>query len=98
MKFTTLAFIFFVLSLVAPIYGGIVKVSWGEKKVACTVTELQPCLPSVIDGSQPSTQCCEKLKEQNSCFCDYLQNPQFSQYITAAKQILAACKIPYPNC
>ncbi|CAH8251505.1 unnamed protein product [Arabidopsis lyrata] len=98
MKFTTLAFIVFVLSSVAPIYGGIVKVSWDERKEACIVTKLQPCLPAVTNESPPSTECCRKLKEQHSCFCDYLQNPQFSPYITAGKKVLAACKIPYPKC
>ncbi|KAG2302598.1 hypothetical protein Bca4012_060936 [Brassica carinata] len=69
-----------------------------EIKVACVPTELNSCLPAVQTGSNPSTECCTKLKEQQSCLCSYIQNPAFGPYLKNAQKGLAACGVPYPTC
>ncbi|CAL9222918.1 unnamed protein product [Arabidopsis halleri] len=100
MKFITLVFIAFVLSSLAPTKAVVVKVEGEEEKVACIVTDLRVCLPAVQAGSQPSMQCCGKLKEQYSCLCGYLKIPSFSQYVSSGKaqKVLTACGIPIPKC
>ncbi|KAF8089013.1 hypothetical protein N665_0520s0011 [Sinapis alba] len=69
-----------------------------EIKVACVPTELKPCLPAIQAGSQPSTECCGKLKEQQSCLCGYIKNPAFGSYIKSAQKVLTACGVPSPTC
>ncbi|KAF8116256.1 hypothetical protein N665_0020s0108 [Sinapis alba] len=71
-----------------------------EIKVACVPMELTPCKPSGQTESKPSTECCGKLKEQESCLCSYINNPIFGEYVKSpnAHKILAACNIPYPTC
>ncbi|CAN8295102.1 unnamed protein product [Cochlearia groenlandica] len=93
MKLATLACIAFVLlavSCLAPT----------KAEDACNPMDLQTCAGAIQTGAQPSTECCGKLKEQQTCLCGYMKNPAFSQYITPEKahQILAACDIPYPSC
>ncbi|CAL9214100.1 Bifunctional inhibitor/plant lipid transfer protein/seed storage helical domain [Arabidopsis suecica] len=90
MKFTTLVFIAFVLSSLAP--------TKAEEKEACVVTDLIACLPAVTGGSPPSTECCTKLKEKQSCFCEYMKSPLVAPYMTSAKQVLEACGVPVPVC
>ena len=97
MKFTGIVCIAFVIVLVsasAPTKEVL------EEKVACNSTEHITCIPALQSGSQPSAECCGKLKEEESCLCGYIQNPLFSQYVTSenAHKILATCGIPYPTC
>lgn len=99
MKFTTLASIAFVIVIVSTLAPTEAVVVSGEK-VTCDPIALQPCLPAVMSGSQPTTECCGKLKEQQSCFCDYIKNPIVGQYLSdaTARRILGACSVPYPTC
>ncbi|KAG7543281.1 Bifunctional inhibitor/plant lipid transfer protein/seed storage helical domain [Arabidopsis thaliana x Arabidopsis arenosa] len=91
MKFITLVFIAFFLS-------SLVLTKGKEENASCILEDLQICKTAVTTGKPPSTECCDKLKEQQTCFCDYLKDPRVSHYISAAKQILAACGIPFPSC
>ncbi|CAH8357897.1 unnamed protein product [Eruca vesicaria subsp. sativa] len=95
MKFTGVVCIAFVIVLVSAL-----APTKAEEKVACVPTELISCLPAYESGSPPSADCCGKLKEQEPCFCGYIQNPLFSQYVNSpiARKILAACGVPYPTC
>lgn len=69
-----------------------------EIKVACVQTELIPCFVAAFIGSQPSAECCGKLKEQQSCLCGYIQNPTFGQFIKNSQNVFTACGVPYPTC
>ncbi|EOA15675.1 hypothetical protein CARUB_v10006242mg [Capsella rubella] len=95
MKFITLVFIAFALSSLALTK---TMVSAEIVKATCAVEDLQVCKSAVTTESPPSMECCAKLKEEQSCICDYLKDPSVSQYITAAKRVLAACDIPLPSC
>lgn len=95
MKFVTLVLIAFVLlSMALPK----TMISGEEVKMACDLAKLQICKSAVITESPPSRECCEKLKEQRPCLCKYLLSPSISQYIGAAKRVIAACGITLPNC
>ncbi|ESQ36128.1 hypothetical protein EUTSA_v10009190mg [Eutrema salsugineum] len=96
MKFTTLIYIAFVIVVVS---------SWAptkaiveEEKVICYAKELSPCEPAAQTGSKPTTECCKKLKEQESCLCGYAKT--YRKYISyeGARKILEACAIPIPTC
>ncbi|ESQ36127.1 hypothetical protein EUTSA_v10009184mg [Eutrema salsugineum] len=92
---TCIAIVIIVVSSLAP-----TKAVAEEEKVTCDILQLQPCLPAAQTGSKPTTECCGKLKEQESCLCGYTKNPAYSPYFSAdiAHRILEACAIPYPTC
>ncbi|VVA99513.1 unnamed protein product [Arabis nemorensis] len=71
-----------------------------EEKVACVPAELKICVPAAQAGTKPSSECCAKLKEQQSCLCGYIKDPSFSQYVTSggAKKVLADFGVPVPKC
>ncbi|CAH8385125.1 unnamed protein product [Eruca vesicaria subsp. sativa] len=71
-----------------------------EIKVECVPAELISCMPAILTGSAPTTECCGKLKEQESCLCSYIQNSAFGPYIKSpnAHKVLEGCGIPYPTC
>ncbi|KFK43095.1 hypothetical protein AALP_AA1G079200 [Arabis alpina] len=98
MKFSTLACIAFVVVVVSSLAP--TKAVVGSEKVACNVMELQPCLAALQSGGNPSPDCCGKLKEQESCLCEYIKNPLFGQYVSSAnaQKILGACGVPLPTC
>ncbi|KAK4490553.1 hypothetical protein RD792_001235 [Penstemon davidsonii] len=68
--------------------------------VNCTPTELSPCLAAITGGGTPSQQCCDKLKEQKPCFCNYLKNPSLKPYVDSpnSKKVAAACGVTIPSC
>ncbi|KAG7547924.1 Bifunctional inhibitor/plant lipid transfer protein/seed storage helical domain [Arabidopsis suecica] len=95
MKFITLLFISFtMLSLILTK----TMISGEEENATCVVADLQICKSEVTTGNPRSKECCEKLKEQQSCLCAYLKDPLVVPYITVAKIILASCGIPFPSC
>ncbi|CAH8357859.1 unnamed protein product [Eruca vesicaria subsp. sativa] len=98
MKFTGVVYIAFVIVLVSALAPTKAVL---EEKVECVPTELIVCSPAYHEGdSPPSAECCGKLKDQESCFCDYIKNPKFAPYINSpiAQKVLAACRIPAPIC
>ncbi|BAB01987.1 lipid transfer protein-like [Arabidopsis thaliana] len=94
MKFTTLVCITFIVVLVsfmAPI---------NSVNQACNKIEITGCVPAILYGDKPTTQCCEKMKAQEPCFFYFIKNPVFNKYVTSpqARAILKCCGIPYPTC
>ncbi|ESQ32591.1 hypothetical protein EUTSA_v10005534mg [Eutrema salsugineum] len=100
MKFTTLVvFIVFVVAVLSsPAQSSVIKPH--STKPPCTDIEITGCGPAIIGGTKPSGECCEKLKAQEPCFCDFIKVPAFKQLITSqkARSLLADCGIPYPTC
>ncbi|XP_028775892.1 non-specific lipid-transfer protein 2-like [Neltuma alba] len=43
-----------------------------------------PCIGAITSSSPPSSQCCQKLKEQKRCLCGYLKNPSLRQYVNSS--------------
>ncbi|AED94274.1 putative bifunctional inhibitor/plant lipid transfer protein/seed storage helical [Arabidopsis thaliana] len=103
MKFTGVVFILFVLGTMlspVPVKARVVKGSGEEVNVTCDATQLSSCVTAVSTGAPPSTDCCGKLKEHETCLCTYIQNPLYSSYVTSpnARKTLAACDVAYPTC
>ncbi|KAI9085580.1 hypothetical protein K1719_032423 [Acacia pycnantha] len=68
--------------------------------VSCNPLDLSSCLGSITSSSPPSTTCCQKVREQRPCLCQYLQNPTLRQYVNSpgARRVASACGVPYPTC
>ncbi|KGN53815.1 hypothetical protein Csa_014873 [Cucumis sativus] len=68
--------------------------------VNCNPMEMRPCLPALESSVPPTAECCEKLKEQEPCFCAYLKSPVFKPYLESpnAKKIATSCRVPIPTC
>ncbi|CAA0833217.1 Bifunctional inhibitor/lipid-transfer protein/seed storage 2S albumin superfamily protein [Striga hermonthica] len=60
-----------------------------------------PCMGAIFGSQTPSTECCEKLREQEPCYCTYLKNSLYSTFICSARvqRLAASCNITIPtNC
>ncbi|XP_028784391.1 non-specific lipid-transfer protein 2-like [Neltuma alba] len=68
--------------------------------VTCSPAALSPCIGAITSSSPPSSQCCQKLKEQKPCLCGYLKNPSLRQYVNSpgAKKVASSCGVPFPSC
>jgi hypothetical protein len=66
----------------------------------CDPSQLSECEPALIGGSQPTTTCCTNLRAQQSCFCQYVHDPNNGKYINSpnAAPTLTKCGIAVPNC
>ncbi|KAI3980435.1 hypothetical protein MKX01_038607 [Papaver californicum] len=67
---------------------------------ACQATELQPCLSAITSPTPASPLCCTKLKQQQSCLCQYVKDPNFGKYVNSpnAKKMLQKCGVAIPRC
>ncbi|XP_043694641.1 non-specific lipid-transfer protein 2-like [Telopea speciosissima] len=68
--------------------------------VSCNAIELSPCLQAMTSNSPPSETCCNKLKEQKPCLCQYVKDPNLHKYINSpnAKKVGRTCGVPIPSC
>ncbi|KAI3818850.1 hypothetical protein L1987_12671 [Smallanthus sonchifolius] len=68
--------------------------------VTCQVTQLAACASAMSSSSQPSAQCCAKIKEQRPCLCQYMKNPTLKAFVTSpnAKKVAKTCGVPIPTC
>ncbi|KAH0449300.1 hypothetical protein IEQ34_023100 [Dendrobium chrysotoxum] len=67
--------------------------------VKCDPSELRVCAGAIMWSMSPSTKCCEKLKEQEPCFCQYMNDPDLSGYIKSenAKKLEEKCVVSLPK-
>ncbi|KAH0449119.1 hypothetical protein IEQ34_022919 [Dendrobium chrysotoxum] len=68
--------------------------------VTCNVAQLSSCAGPILSGGVPSATCCDSLKTQQPCFCQYLNNPALSGYINSpnARKVANYCKVSIPSC
>ncbi|XP_075524173.1 non-specific lipid-transfer protein 2-like [Primulina tabacum] len=68
--------------------------------VTCNPLQLSPCAAAIISSSNPSATCCNKLKEQKPCLCQYMMNPNLQKFINSpgAKKVAYFCDAPFPTC
>ncbi|KAL1566630.1 non-specific lipid-transfer protein 2P [Salvia divinorum] len=67
----------------------------------CDPTKIESCTFPILFGTSPSAECCRKLKEQEHCFCQFIKDPQFSQFLQSpnAAKLARACNVTIPtNC
>ncbi|KAF7112275.1 hypothetical protein RHSIM_RhsimUnG0246000 [Rhododendron simsii] len=51
--------------------------------VTCNPMELSACQGSFTSSQPPAAACCNKLREQQPCFCGYKKNPSLGQYVNS---------------
>ncbi|KAF6145896.1 hypothetical protein GIB67_028891 [Kingdonia uniflora] len=68
--------------------------------VTCSALQLAPCLNAFISSNPPTTVCCDKLREQRPCLCQYLRDPNLKGYVNGpnAKKVASKCGVSTPNC
>ncbi|KAK1324693.1 hypothetical protein QJS10_CPA01g01591 [Acorus calamus] len=68
--------------------------------VTCNPVELSPCMSAITGGTTPSSACCEKLREQQPCLCQYMKDPSYQKYISSpnARKVSSTCGVPMPSC
>ncbi|KAJ8753720.1 hypothetical protein K2173_026396 [Erythroxylum novogranatense] len=68
--------------------------------VTCNPTELSPCVSAITSNSPPSQLCCDKIKEQKPCLCQYLNDPRLKKFVDSpnARKVASTCGTPYPKC
>ncbi|EXC20521.1 hypothetical protein L484_027075 [Morus notabilis] len=68
----------------------------------CNALDLISCQQAFSQGSTPpSATCCNKLKVQVPCFCEYAKNPNLRKYFDSpnADKVSSACGVPRrPSC
>ncbi|KAI3747784.1 hypothetical protein L6452_10436 [Arctium lappa] len=51
------------------------------KAATCDPGQLVSCLDPIVNGTPPPSKCCSKLKEQKSCLCRYIKDPNLGRYV-----------------
>ncbi|KAI3900043.1 hypothetical protein MKW98_000943 [Papaver atlanticum] len=69
-------------------------------RAACVAMELQPCLSAIATSAPPTALCCAKLKQQQSCLCQYVKDPNLGKYVNSpnAKKMVQKCGVAIPKC
>ncbi|CAM0956545.1 unnamed protein product [Alopecurus aequalis] len=78
----------------------LVLAAGGASAAQCDAGNLVVCASPILTGSPPSGACCNNLRSQRGCFCQYAKNPAYSGYINSAnaRKTLTTCKVPIPRC
>ncbi|GFS32810.1 hypothetical protein Acr_00g0024820 [Actinidia rufa] len=81
----------------------LVLLVWGGQMcmgATCNPLELSPCASAIITAKPPTPACCNKLKEQRPCLCQYLKNPNLQKFINSpnANKVATTCGSPFPSC
>ncbi|KAI7739379.1 hypothetical protein M8C21_010722 [Ambrosia artemisiifolia] len=65
----------------------------------CNAQDLISCAGPLFFGTQPSSDCCTKLRAAQPCFCDFIRDPSFGQYINSpnARKLATACGVTIPT-
>ncbi|KAL0546222.1 hypothetical protein IC582_016128 [Cucumis melo] len=68
--------------------------------VSCNPVELSSCSGAITSGMNPSSICCNKLKQQEACLCGYIKNPALGPYVNSpgTKRVASKCGVPIPSC
>ncbi|WOK92465.1 non-specific lipid-transfer protein 2-like [Canna indica] len=66
----------------------------------CNPLDLISCSDAIMNRTPPTELCCNKLKQQEPCFCQYKKNPTLKRYVNSenGKKALTACGVPIPTC
>ncbi|KAH6802085.1 Bifunctional inhibitor/lipid-transfer protein/seed storage 2S albumin superfamily protein [Perilla frutescens var. frutescens] len=70
------------------------------KAVTCNPLQLSPCASAITSSGNPTAACCNKIKEQRPCLCQYMKNPNLQKFINSpgAKKVASSCGAPFPKC
>ncbi|CAI9277904.1 unnamed protein product [Lactuca saligna] len=79
-----------------------VKVHVGTA-VDCDIMKLLPCYPFIKDPTlpapSPDSDCCNNLRMEEPCLCDFAKNPVFGSYLNnpSVKKVADACSVAIPD-
>ncbi|KAI3519312.1 hypothetical protein L1887_08341 [Cichorium endivia] len=51
---------------------------------SCSDMELMPCGVAISSSQAPTSDCCTKVTQQSPCFCGYIRDPSYRQFISLA--------------
>ncbi|XAR52446.1 hypothetical protein NMG60_11020530 [Bertholletia excelsa] len=68
--------------------------------VTCNPMALSACADAITFSQPPTPTCCNKLKEQGPCLCQYIKDPNLQTLINSpnANKVTATCGSPFPTC
>ncbi|KAG2709410.1 hypothetical protein I3760_05G237500 [Carya illinoinensis] len=68
--------------------------------ITCDPLELSACAGAITSSTAPSATCCNKLKEQRSCLCQYVKDPNLQKLVNSpnARNVGDICGTPFPRC
>ncbi|KAL0904800.1 hypothetical protein M5K25_026952 [Dendrobium thyrsiflorum] len=68
--------------------------------LTCDTSQLSSCIGPILSGSEPSRTCCDSIKREKPCFCQYQNDPTLGGYINSAngQKLIANCKVSLPSC
>lgn len=68
--------------------------------ITCDPLELSACAGAITASTAPSATCCNKLKEQRSCLCQYMKDPNLQKLVNSpnARNVANICGTPFPTC
>ncbi|KAI3768127.1 hypothetical protein L2E82_18559 [Cichorium intybus] len=71
-----------------------------EAQPRCDPVELSWCLQAMVSNMPPSAACCRRLKRQEPCLCQEMNDPTFGGYLKlpGAKRVATACGVTFPTC
>ncbi|KAE8648021.1 hypothetical protein Csa_005848 [Cucumis sativus] len=67
-------------------------------QVECDPSQLSSCTAAFF-GMTPSQTCCNKLREAQPCYCEYINDPDLRSFVnsSAARRIAKSCNISLPT-
>ncbi|CAA6661308.1 unnamed protein product [Spirodela intermedia] len=70
------------------------------ESVNCNPFELIPCSGAIFSLEPPGSDCCARLREQQPCFCQYLNDPSLRSYVGSrnGRRVAATCGVRSPRC
>ncbi|KAG9130918.1 hypothetical protein Leryth_006692 [Lithospermum erythrorhizon] len=84
------------LMLIMLIFANEVKMSIA----ACNASSLSSCLSTIQKGGSPSGACCQNLRAQRGCLCQFARDPNVSKYVNSpnARKVARSCGVSIPRC
>ncbi|KAE8077265.1 hypothetical protein FH972_015840 [Carpinus fangiana] len=68
--------------------------------ITCNPLELSACAGAITSSTTPTALCCNKLKEQRPCLCQYVKDPNLQKLVNSpnARNVAVTCGSPFPTC
>ncbi|KAL8034448.1 hypothetical protein ABFX02_12G029200 [Erythranthe guttata] len=56
---------------------------------------LEKCLPAFFGAEEPTLECCDQVKAQSPCLCEYRRHPSTTRYFNSpnADKLVRACHV-----
>uniref|UniRef100_A0A9I9EIV2 Bifunctional inhibitor/plant lipid transfer protein/seed storage helical domain-containing protein n=1 Tax=Cucumis melo TaxID=3656 RepID=A0A9I9EIV2_CUCME len=93
--FSLVRFFFLVLLFVT-----FVKETQLVRAGSCNPNKMLVCRLAYTTSTSPSSSCCNMVRQDRLCYCEYKKNPTFQYYLqsSATKRVLSQCGVTLPSC